>query len=262
MRFYYVSIISVLLLVFIWVVGTVLLAWFASHLRKTRKRVWPMMVPLFLILYIGPVAEELLIARNFDRMCKQDAGIFVYKTVEVDGFYNANGATLDLVRPGNYKFIEADDEDGEGTKRLEFGDEQWRRAAIARYEAQNPGKSAADRDYIRVDMDEQTRALVYPTQGDSWRITKLEQPTARYHYRKDDGVGIFYKVYRQSSKVEDSQSQEVLASYKRYSRKAPWFFIGLSDPGLGCDGPSGGPETGHSFLIYRDVLIPTGGANK
>jgi hypothetical protein len=140
--------------------------------------------------------------------------------------------------------------------------EQWRRAAIARYEEQNPGKSATDRKYIRVDMDEKTRALVYPTQGDSWRITKLEQPTARYHYRKDDGVGIFYKVYRQSSKVEDSQSQEVLASYKRYSRKAPWFFIGLSDPGLGCDGPSGGPETGHSFLIYRDVLIPAGGANK
>ncbi len=92
MRFYYISIFSVLLLGLIYLVGTGLLTWFGLWLRKKWKRAWMVMVPLFLLLYAGPVAEEFWIAWNFDRLCKKDAGIFVYKTVEVDGFYDATGA--------------------------------------------------------------------------------------------------------------------------------------------------------------------------
>ena len=74
MRFYYVSIFSILLLGLIYLIGTGLLTWFGLWLRKRWKRAWMLMVPLFLLLYAGPVAEEFWIAWNFGQLCKKDAG--------------------------------------------------------------------------------------------------------------------------------------------------------------------------------------------
>lgn len=261
MRFYYISLFSLILLGLIYVFGTMFLVWLGKKLKSRWNGAWKVMVPLFLLLYIGPIAEELWIAWNFGQLCKKDAGIFIYKTVKVDGFFNGTGATLDLVRPGRYKFIEANDKDGVGAIRLEFGNEQWKNAAIARFEEQNPGESAADRKYIRVEMDDRTQALVYPKKGDSWRITKLDEPAARFHYHKDNGVEVAHKTYKQSSAVRDSKTVELLAQYKRYSRKSPWFFVALDDPGMACDASDSGSSTKHSFLIYRDVLKPIGAAD-
>jgi hypothetical protein len=257
MRFYYVSLFSLILLGLIYVFGTMFLVWLGKTLRKRWDGAWKLMVPLFALLYIGPIAEEPWIAWNFGQLCKKDAGIFVYKTVEVDGFYNGTGATLDLVRPGNYKFIEADDEDGKGAKRLEFGDEKWRRAAIARYEQQNPGKSAADQKYIRVDMEEKTQALVYPTQGDSWRITKLEQPTARYHYKElASHLPVSHQVKKFERVVVDQQTQDVLGRYLIYYRGTPWFFIGLDSPTIPCAESRDSWTEGRSMLVWQSVLLP------
>jgi len=213
MRFYYISIISIFLLLVIWFIGTGLLAWFGAWLRKRMKHAWVVMVPLFLLLYIGPVAEELLISRNFGQLCKKDAGIFIYKTVEVDGFYDDTAHWWRQLTESKYRFVESREH---GTNRM------W-----------------------RVERD-----------GKELRHFELAQPTARYHYTKDSGALIHHKVYLQTSQVLDSHSNDVIARYNRYSRRAPWFFVGLDKPGFGCDGPDGGPYTKHSFLIYRDVLVP------
>lgn len=228
MRFYYISIVSVFLLILIWSVGTGLLVWLGSRLRRTRKRIWPVMVPLFLILYIGPIAEELWIARNFGQLCKKDAGIFIYKTVEVEGFYDATRPT----HPNARSKVAADD--------LNKGGYQF-------YEMPLPDFKGGP-----------TRAVHLEKVNGEWTPTVLEQPSARYHYEKDSGVRITHKVYRQSSRVFDAETQEVLGQYIRFSREGSWYFVSLGDPGLGCDGPDGGPATQHSFLIYRDVLKPIG----
>ena len=93
MRFYYIGLFSLLLLGVVYFVGTGLLVWLGSWLRKRWKHAWIAMVPLFVLLYIGPVAEELWIAWNFGQLCKKDAGIFVNRTVEVEGFYDATRPT-------------------------------------------------------------------------------------------------------------------------------------------------------------------------
>ena len=119
MRFYYLSIISIILLLLIWSIGTWLLVRYGARLKKTRKRVWPVMVPLFLLLYLGPIAEELVIARNFDRLCKQDAGIFVYKTVEVDGFYDDTTHWWRQLAESGYQWMESRDNTFGGLFRVE-----------------------------------------------------------------------------------------------------------------------------------------------
>jgi hypothetical protein len=90
----------------------------------------------------------------------------------------------------------------------------------------------------------------------AWKAIALEHPTARYWFSVDHGERISHKVDKQEATVTDKQSNEVIARYVRYSREAPWYFVGLDRPNLGCDEPGGGPHSKHSFLIYRDVLIP------
>jgi hypothetical protein len=257
MRFYSIGLFSVVLLAVIYFVGTWVLVAFGAWLRRCWKRAWWAMVPLFLLLYIAPIAEELWIAWNFGRLCRQDAGLFIYKTVEVEGFYNATGATLDLVRPGGYRFIESYSREGKGAIRLTFGDAELVRQALARYGHENPGQDATAQDVIRVRLDERTEALVYPKKGESWRITKLDRPTARYHYSSDIyGTRAAHKITRQESVVTDVASGEVLGRYVVYGRRPPWFFVGLGEVPYSCDGPDGGPNSRHNRLIYRDVLKP------
>jgi hypothetical protein len=213
MVFYYYSFFGVLLILAVYALGGALLGalWFA--LRKW-KRVWILMLPLFSLLLILPWAEELWIAWNFGRMCKKDAGVFVYKTVRVEGFYDAHMRSgYENIESGGYHFMEHPSPDGTKVEHVEKIDGEW-------------------------------------------RVTLREQPTARYRYTRDSVVRMSHKVWRQVSSVDDLIAGEQLGKYTRYSREAPWFFIGLSRPSIACDGPEGGPYTKHSFLIYRDILKP------
>ena len=107
MRVYYISFFSLILLGVIYAVGTGLLVWFGSWLRKQWKWAWIVMVPLFLLLYAAPVAEEFWIAWNFAQLCRKDAGIFIIKTVEVEGFYDeTHGWRADKLRDSGYRWVE------------------------------------------------------------------------------------------------------------------------------------------------------------
>jgi len=75
MRFYYISILSIVLLAVIYLIGTVLLVWLGKWLRKRWKHPWVAVTPLFLLLYLGPVAEEFWIAWNFGQLCKGRNGV-------------------------------------------------------------------------------------------------------------------------------------------------------------------------------------------
>ena len=138
MRFYYVSIFSILLLGLIYLIGTGLLTWFGLWLRKRWKRAWMLMVPLFLLLYAGPVAEEFWIAWNFGRLCKKDAGIFIYKTVDAEGFYDDTTHWWRQLAESNYQFVESRDNTYGGLWRVERDGKEVRHFKIdhptARYQ--------------------------------------------------------------------------------------------------------------------------------
>lgn len=227
MRFYYISIVSVFLLILIWSVGTGLLVWLGSRLRRTRKRIWPVMVPLFLILYIGPIAEELWIARNFGQLCKKDAGIFIYKTVEVEGFYDATRPT----HPNARSKVAADD--------LNKGGYQF-------YEMPLPDfKGGA------------TRVVHLKKVNGEWNPTVLEQPSARYHYKWPEmNSTVSYKVRKTERLVSDSETREVLGRYVDYDRTAPWFFVGLDRPLMFCKEAEADARERGNLFGPRMVLRP------
>ena len=132
MRFYYISIFSVLLLGLIYLAGTGLLTWFGLWLRKKWKRAWIVMVPLFLLLYAGPLAEEFWIAWNFGQLCKKDAGIFIHRTVEVDGFYDDTTHWWRQLAESEYQFVESRDNTYGGTWRVERDGNEVRHFKIER----------------------------------------------------------------------------------------------------------------------------------
>lgn len=70
---------AVILLVLIWPL--------AKALKKFSWR-WALLGPIAFVLLAAPWAEEYWIASRFEEVCK-DAGVHVYKQVEVDGLYYA-----------------------------------------------------------------------------------------------------------------------------------------------------------------------------
>jgi hypothetical protein len=109
MRFYYISIFSWLAYAAVAFVSIVLLWLVWTRLLKLNTRN-PAYWILVAAILIGPWVEELWIAYNFDRLCRKDAGVFITKTVEVDGFYDdTHGWRPDKLRTSGYKFMEGRD---------------------------------------------------------------------------------------------------------------------------------------------------------
>ncbi len=69
MKFYYVSMVGVILIALIYRLGTGVLVWVWCRLRWKMKGAWRAMLPLFFLLYISPIAEELWIAWQFGQFC-------------------------------------------------------------------------------------------------------------------------------------------------------------------------------------------------
>jgi hypothetical protein len=119
MRFYYMSLFSLVLVGLIYVFGTIFLVWLGKILKNRWDGAWKLMVPLFPLLYIGPIAEELWIAWNFGRLCKKDAGLFIYRTAEVQGFYDDTTHWWRQLAESDYQFVESRDNTFGGLYRVE-----------------------------------------------------------------------------------------------------------------------------------------------
>jgi len=256
MRFYYFSLFSWMAYGIAVLVAVTLLSILWTRLLKFKLRN-PVYWILVAAIFVLPWAEELWIAYNFDRLCRKDAGIFINKTVEVDGFYDdTGGGSLDLVRSGTYRFIESRS-DGSYT-RLTLGDSAFMQEALERFKKTSPGRDPATQDVIRVNVDERTQALVFPQRGDVLRVTRLEKPTARYHYTTpQQSTPTAYKIRKTERLVTDSQSGEVLARETVYARSAFWFFISLGAPAMLCKDVD--QRTSPSIgSIYNASLRPIG----
>jgi len=216
MRFYYWSGLSWLVLLPVYAGGLLALGILGWVLTKTWKHAWILIIPLLPVFAIWPWWEELHIAWNFGQLCKKDAGIFIYKTVEVDGFYDDTTHWWRQLAESDYQFVES---------RERGPNVVW-----------------------RVERD-----------GNELKHFKIDRPTARYQYHWPDfNRDVAHEIKRSSQEVVDTQTGEILGGSVRNGREAPWFFVSLDRPGMGCDRPVDGATGKHktSFLIYRDILIP------
>jgi hypothetical protein len=130
MRFYYISIVSLILLGVIYALGTALLAGIWYWLRQ-KRRIGIVMVPLFLLLYVGPWVEELWIAYNFGQLCRKDAGKFIYRAVEVKGFYDDTSHWWRQLADSDFEFVESREHGRKAYWRVERNGSHLRHFAIA-----------------------------------------------------------------------------------------------------------------------------------
>jgi hypothetical protein len=250
MRFYYASLFSTLL----WIVYCVIvipLSWLVWAKLLGRKLTLRSAAISALVIAMLPWTEELWIAYRFSQLCRKDAGVFINKVVTVDGFYDdTSGGVLSLVEPGRYRFVEGHDRSG--YVRVSMGDAAFMQQALSRFQAENPQKDVSKLDLVRVKLDEDTEAIIYPKQGKSWRVIKLDHPTARYQYRRvDSHTPVAIGVKRFENVVLDTQTGERLGRYTDYSRGPHWFYIGLDAPSIEC------AETrGTDPIVYRSILNP------
>lgn len=250
MRFYYASIFSQAAWV-IYCVIAVPLAW--ALLRAVQGRLTLVVAGVSaVVIACLPWTEEWWIAYNFDRLCRKDAGVFVYRTVSVDGFYDdTSGWGPRQLVEGNYKykFVESRDILKPRLLRVEGADEKARNAALAWYS----GQEKKEGPYIVYPVSDKEQIVVSPDKASVWRFITIERPTARYQFKMIDYARqVSHRITRSEYVVLDTQTAEVLGRYVNYGRGPYWFFIHLDGGGMACR------ETGNkTSLIYRDVLLPT-----
>jgi hypothetical protein len=256
-RFYYFSISSLMLYGTLAVIALALLwALWTKVLRlKTATPVYWVLVAAILV---GPWVEELWIAYNFDRLCRKDAGVFVNKTVQVDGFYDSTlRSAYELTNAGRYKFVEHPTEDRKGTERVELATTAERERALAWYAERNPGKERPKDRSVFYPAKEKEVIAVLPNGIDAWKVTRLDKPTARYQYITiNSHTPVAHRITRFEDIVGDAQTGEVLGRYVNYYRGSYSFFISLSAPTIPCRETQAGTRQ-HGSLIYRAVLIPS-----
>ena len=251
MRFYYFSLFSWLAWAVYGVIAVALLSSLWTKLLKLKLK-HPGYWVLAAVVLIAPWAEELWIAYNFGRLCQKDAGVFISRTMEVDGYYDDTGIVTRLVGRAPYKFIESRDK-RRGFRRVERATDVERARALAWYSAQKPGKPAAKGEWIVQPIDDHVHVVVEPDTGYAWRVTILDKPTARYHYKKVDAhTRVSHQITRFENVVVDSQTGDVPGRSVNYYRGPYWFFLSLDQPTIPCT-----ELDGRDVIVDRQVLRPT-----
>jgi hypothetical protein len=203
------------IIILIYSVVIAAIALFLALLLKRLRWRWVLLAPPLVAMLALPWAEEAWISWHFTEACK-DAGVTVYRTVEVSGYVNdTNPMSRFIAKPfwtvsagaigsfdaAGYSFVENKLTDG-GVQRVE----------------RKPG---------------------------GLKATVLDQPTARYHvkytHQPYGNEVIGWKLVKHEKQVVDSQTGEVLGRDIRIGRIYPtyealWVRL-LGSPSTGC--PSG-----------------------
>lgn len=252
MGFYYISIFSIFLLGVVYA-ALLLIFWGIARFTREmpgRRALLCIVGAVFLVL---PVGEELWIAWNFGQACKE-AGTFIYKKVQVNGFYDSTmRSAYENTKPGGYQFVEHATEDRKGIERVERVDNDARNKALSWYTERNPGKGLPKKQSVIYPLNDKERVVVFPNGIEAWKVTRLDRPTARYHFRSLSHIPHGHKVVKHDGTVTDSETKEVLGRELRFGRYAPWFFVGLDAPVKLCYG-----KRDVKGMLYDNVLLPKG----
>lgn len=157
----------------------------AGMLRKFRWK-WLLIAPPVLALLAAPWAEEYWIAKNFYEACK-DAGVHVYKQVEVEGFYDDTmRGGYGLIDQYGYRFMEQRTDDGKKVEHIEKPN----------------GKS-------------QVTVLNRPTARYHYKYAY--QPTP---YQYEESIG--WKLEKAELQVIDTQTGEIIGREIWFNRRPSW----------------------------------------
>jgi len=256
MRFFYFSVFSMLLWSAYFVVVTALiwLVWTKLFNRKFTARFATISALLVAVL---PWTEEFWIAYNFDSLCRKDAGVFINKVAEVDGYYNDTGTVTRIVDGPLYKFIESPDGHGK-YRRVERATDEEKARALAWYSEKNPGKTLKDNEWAVQPVNDAVQVVVEQGTEFAWRVTTLDQPTARYQYKRTmaSGTSVAYRITRSEDVVLDNKTGELIGRITDYGRDPYWFYISLGTPTISCEETLAGIRK-YGSLIYRAVLQPS-----
>jgi hypothetical protein len=257
MRFYYFSIFSVMLYAGVISIAIVLLtmAWVWFLKFKLRN---PLYWILVAALLVGPWVEELWIAYNFDRLCRKDAGVFINKTVEVEGFYDdTSGWGPRQLSESKYRFMESRDILSHKLLRVERTDDESRDRALKWYSEKNPGQQRSSEQFIAHPLNDKEQVVVSPNGIDAWRVVTIDKPTARYQYKTiNSHTSVAHQIKRFEDIVFDSQSGEVLGRFVNYYRGAYWFFISLAAPTIPCREAETAVRERGTLSIFAFTLLP------
>jgi hypothetical protein len=256
MRFYYFSLFSWMAYAVVVFIAIALLWLLWTKMLKLKIRN-PVFWGLVAAIIVGPWGEELWIAYNFDRLCRKDAGVFINKTVEVDGYYNDTGTVTRLVGGPPYKFIESPERDG-GFRRVERASDEEKARALAWYAQKNAGKQPAENDWVTQPVSDRVQVTVEVSTGYAWRITKLDKPTARYQYKTlNSHTPVAYQVKRFEDVVIDNQTGEVLGRYTNYYRGPYWFYISLGVETIPCEETEADVRKHGTLSVFALTLRPS-----
>ncbi len=101
-----------------------LLVWPIARLLKNSRFRWPVAWAIAAPFLIAPWAEEAWIAWHFTEACK-DAGVKVYRQVEVEGFYDGTiGTGYSFIENYGFRFMEEKASNGK-IAHTERPDGQW-----------------------------------------------------------------------------------------------------------------------------------------
>jgi len=255
MRFYYFSLFSwmaygvavVVAIVLLWMIWTKLL-----RLKLTNPVYWILVAAIL----VAPWGEELWISYNFDRLCRKDAGMFISKTVEADGYYNDTGVITRIVGGPTYNFIESPD--GKGSfHRVEHATNEEKAHALAWYTEHHPTAKLRANEWIREPLSDREEVVVEQGTGYAWRITTLDKPTARYQYKViDSHAHVSHEIDRFEDVVTDTQTGELLGRFVNYYRGPYWFFISLGAPTIPCQETEIAVRQHGTLALYALTLLP------
>jgi hypothetical protein len=178
-------------------------------------------------------------------LCEKDAGLFIYKTVEADGFYNSysnNGITNYLIK-GPYSFYEFCDDSPSTLRDNIFPDPGCFRVKKV-YRESSICNERVDKNYARFVVEP------YPEFMKTFCIAveKIEKPTARYSYHSQPSSwsGIKGAEFRRSdSFIRDTQTSQIVGRYVSYSYNA--------NPGISS--PQSCHNINKSYISYREANL-------
>lgn len=223
------SIIGYALVVVIYAIEAALLFLIGRSLRKSNKR-WFILAPLIVICIALPIADEIWISSNFNKLC-QGAGVQVYEKVEVEGYLDSTS------QAGAYLVIEKIVSDPKAIKRFIEDGYSFKEKTLD---------------------DGTVRHLELVEEG--LEISIINKPRARYVFKySHNNEQIGYKIRKTEYVIIDAKTDEVIGKdtrYKRYPGFVDWLWIRFFDAGSRiCEGTAPQPpELRH--LLYHYVLIP------
>jgi len=214
---------AIIVVFYLFTAGVLVLIGLRIKDNRWRKIIITLLAFIALLL---PWVDEVLTAWNFRKICN-DAGEKIARTVRVEGFYDDTGTGTSTPGPvTGVQRIEALENSGYTFREARLVD-----GTISRVEKSNGG----------------------------WHQTKLDKPSARYHFRRPMNEADAGRAASCSEEVVvDTHENETIASYrycKRYASFPERIWLGLIHRGPIEYCPSGSKEL--KDFLYKYVLLPT-----